>query len=669
MAFELLDSLSIPGDPAKANEDAFAAESNAAAVFDGATGLGEMLLPGPSDAAWIAQFGARRLMAHLREGDAPNDALRHALADAEKSFNGLRRRPPKEKYEIPFASMMFVAAEEDGFEALWFGDCAALVLRPGEGVEIVGEAFDKRAAEARRVKLLAEAKGLAPAGDVTRAAVLPHLRAARNKVNTRARRLAVLARSARRRSRGSKRASPRPRARWCCYAPTASWRWPAITAPTMRKVWSKLPRAKGLAALGEKLRALEEADAEGRRFPRFKKSDDATAVLLQVALISAACAASACEPCQIILQRDEQHDEDAGIADPGIAVQQLGHQARRQAHQGDRQRQPDHQHPDVMHRRAGDRQHIVERHGDVGERQCERRRGAPPLCSSQGAGPLGGAPSVRQQLGGLMCLVFLADVAPQPPRHPQKQDAARDHQRDIFEQLHREDRQDDAQHDGGRQPQENHLAPVHRMHMGGRHADHDGVVARQHQVDQDHLKQREEPAVRENIEQCVSSRVAVRRLLRPARLRRQGHQDGLGIAAGLQAELGAAVVEQVELHIAAAAHQLVGLVGVRPASSHVPSDDVGIDVQKCESHRLGEGEIPLPVAGVQPVVEDAAHAARLAAVRQEEVLVAPLLEARVIGGVEAVAGRFEGGMEVGGVLRRRASSASDRRRRRTSSWP
>ena len=40
---------------------------------------------------------------------------------------------------------------------------------------------------------------------------------------------------------------------------------------------------KGLAALGEELRAIEEGDPEGRRFPRFKKSDDATALLLKLA--------------------------------------------------------------------------------------------------------------------------------------------------------------------------------------------------------------------------------------------------------------------------------------------------------------------------------------------------------------------------------------------------
>ena len=49
----------------------------------------------------------------------------------------------------------------------------------------------------------------------------------------------------------------------------------------------------------------------------------------------------------------------------------------------------------------------------------------------------------------------------------------------------------------------------------------------------------------------------------PARLGRQRHQDRLDVAAGHQAELGAAVVQQVELDIAAAAHQLVLALGRR----------------------------------------------------------------------------------------------------------
>jgi hypothetical protein len=39
---------------------------------------------------------------------------------------------------------------------------------------------------------------------------------------------------------------------------------------------------KRLKALGEELRAIEAGDALGDKFPRFKKSDDATALLLRV---------------------------------------------------------------------------------------------------------------------------------------------------------------------------------------------------------------------------------------------------------------------------------------------------------------------------------------------------------------------------------------------------
>ncbi len=41
-------------------------------------------------------------------------------------------------------------------------------------------------------------------------------------------------------------------------------------------------KSKGLAALGEELRAVEETDPLGERFSRFKKSDDATALLLRL---------------------------------------------------------------------------------------------------------------------------------------------------------------------------------------------------------------------------------------------------------------------------------------------------------------------------------------------------------------------------------------------------
>ena len=281
MEFEILNSISLPGDPAKANEDAFAAESGAAAVFDGTTMLSDNLLPGVSDAAWIANFGARRLMAHLQDGEEPREALRAALGDAEKSYAGLRRRPPKENYEFPFSSMMLAVANDEGFEALWFGDCAALVLRPGKAVEIVGEAFEKRQAESRQVKMLTDTKALAPAAGLWRAEYLPHIRAGRNKTNS---------------DGGTWLFSPDPRA-----ADHVAMTALAAETGTLVLLCTdgflalasdygvtdatgliEAARDTGLTALGRRLRALEDEDAEGRKFPRFKKSDDATSVLLRL---------------------------------------------------------------------------------------------------------------------------------------------------------------------------------------------------------------------------------------------------------------------------------------------------------------------------------------------------------------------------------------------------
>lgn len=281
MTFHILDTLSLPGDPFKPNDDAFGHIDTAAVVLDGATSLGDPLMPGDSDAAWIAHFGARRLMAHARDGDAPADALRHALADALKSFEALRRHPPEEQWQVPTASMAFAAEADGGFDFLWFGDCAGLLKRPGEPVEVLGETFARKASESSRAAKLAKEKGISPAAGVNRPEFLPALRKARNRVNT-----------------GTHWAfTPDPRAADFVEskrvaAPKGSLLLLAsdgflalATDYGAHKIDAVMAIAaeKGLAALGEELRAIEEADAEGHTFPRFKKSDDATAVLLRLA--------------------------------------------------------------------------------------------------------------------------------------------------------------------------------------------------------------------------------------------------------------------------------------------------------------------------------------------------------------------------------------------------
>jgi hypothetical protein len=280
MTFELLEQLTLPGDPAKANEDFLAQGADAALVIDGATPLGDSLMPGPSDAAWIAQFGTRRLMAHLGQGDGARKALRDALADAQKSFEALRRHPPEEMWQTPCASMMLAVPGDGEVEFLWYGDCAALVKQGDGPVTVVGETLDKRAAEAGRARAVAKEKNLSPASGLRRPEFIGTLRAARNRINSGTYWLfSPDVRAASHVSRRTIKAAPGAVLLLATdgFLALASDYGAYSTDSLMVAALSK-----GLAALGAELRAIEAGDIGGDKFPRFKPSDDATALLLRL---------------------------------------------------------------------------------------------------------------------------------------------------------------------------------------------------------------------------------------------------------------------------------------------------------------------------------------------------------------------------------------------------
>ena len=281
MRIELVESLSLPGAPDRPNEDSYAVSECVAAVFDGATGLGETLMPGRSDAQWIAQFGARRLRAHAEDDSGGlRDWLRAAAADAEKSFAALRKRPPIENYEVAYASAVMATASDNEVCVLWFGDCAALLRTPSGAFVLLGDTLDKRESERARVNRLVRPGGKGPAAAGVRDEFLPALRAARNAVN-----------------RGSDWLFG-PDANCADHAKEArvpispgalvllaSDGFLALASDYGRYTPEALFDAvleRGLAPLGEELRTIEAGDPDGVAYPRFKRSDDATALLLRV---------------------------------------------------------------------------------------------------------------------------------------------------------------------------------------------------------------------------------------------------------------------------------------------------------------------------------------------------------------------------------------------------
>jgi serine/threonine protein phosphatase PrpC len=282
MRLRLIDSITAPGDPARPNDDAWSATDRFAAVLDGATGLGGKLLGCPSDAAWVAQRGAERLAYHSER--LGGDALLHAaLSEIEAEFVAGRSRAPTQMYELPMASLMMLQVSgPDAADTRWFGDCSALVRHPGAATSAVGDGLDKRDQERSSVMALAATFGVDPAGALSLPGFLADRRLHRNRYNA------------------------GPDGPWI-FAPDARCAGRAQTARIALAAGSdillasdgftalvtdygaydldglmKAAVAEGLAALLEELRAIEGADPKGLRFPRFKTSDDATALLLRV---------------------------------------------------------------------------------------------------------------------------------------------------------------------------------------------------------------------------------------------------------------------------------------------------------------------------------------------------------------------------------------------------
>ena len=308
MTLELIEQISLPGSDTRPNEDSLAFMDYAALVMDGATPLGPSLLPGPSDAAWIAQFGARRLAAHLKDGDAPHDALKHALEDAARSFIGLSREPIREKWQTPCASMMMVVdvdplrpslarepatgtspssalrargggGSRPSFEFFWYGDCAVLVEQDGK-VMLVGEALESRKAEAERARRIAQENNISAAAGINRPEIEPLLRAARNRINSGKNWL--FSPDVRAASHVSRQTLSLETGASLLLASDGFLALVTDYAAYDATGLMAAAKTKGLAALGRQLRAIEEGDAAGTQFARFKKSDDATAILLRI---------------------------------------------------------------------------------------------------------------------------------------------------------------------------------------------------------------------------------------------------------------------------------------------------------------------------------------------------------------------------------------------------
>jgi hypothetical protein len=145
---------------------------------------------------------------------------------------------------------------------------------------MIGETLVKRKAEADRARAIAKLKNISPAAGLHRCEFVGQLRKARDFVNSGTYWLF------------SPDVMAAPHASHVKLKPPsgvhlllASDGFLALASDYRAYDAASLMAAalgKGLAALGQELRAIEEADPGGDKYARFKKSDDATALLLKI---------------------------------------------------------------------------------------------------------------------------------------------------------------------------------------------------------------------------------------------------------------------------------------------------------------------------------------------------------------------------------------------------
>ncbi|MEP9358694.1 protein phosphatase 2C domain-containing protein [Sphingomonas sp. KR3-1] len=274
MHFDLLQSLSLAGALSTPNDDRTGSARHHAWVIDGATDLGPPGLVGAQGgAAWLASVAQAGFTASTAGSIAAiyGEVAARILA----AWASERTRDPEDRWEYPLASALAVRLGADELEIGWLGDCVGFHWPAGAGaVTRLGPEKEIRNSEAERAASLAE-HGL---GSPKRSEpILANLKSTRGRPGMRV--LSV---------------DPDHMAQVdSARIPVSSGDEILLMSDGYAALIDSYAayddaglvaaiRARGLAAVAEELRAIEQADAACTRFPRFKISDDATALWLRI---------------------------------------------------------------------------------------------------------------------------------------------------------------------------------------------------------------------------------------------------------------------------------------------------------------------------------------------------------------------------------------------------
>jgi hypothetical protein len=236
-----------------------------------------------SDATWLAAFANERLSNLAPQADDGVVLIRHVMEEAREAYRAVA---PQERHEDfvswPLGAMTLVRRRGNILESWTFGDTTAYVSQPDGTILTLGDAPGLRDAESAKAAELMHASGSRPSHILDEPVFLSWL--------------------GDRRERQRKSGTP---AALLSFNPGAADRLRHETAPCQdgttillasdgfsalvdlygamdAKGLMEVALASGLQPLAQKAREIEtQVDPDGKVYPRFKLSDDTTALLVR----------------------------------------------------------------------------------------------------------------------------------------------------------------------------------------------------------------------------------------------------------------------------------------------------------------------------------------------------------------------------------------------------
>lgn len=279
-----MDCLSLAGSARRANEDTFGSTPHCAFVIDGATGLGDtqQLETETSDAAWLADHARNHLEENLQGASSLDFLIRDLSQQMRQSFFELASEENIPRYAWPTASFALLYGSNGKLTFAGLGDCT-LYVQSKTGVQTLNPLKEFATVEAvHAAHHLQKSGGFSQQNnllnDPDTLATLRQIRSLQNTSESGIWTLGLEPKAADHLHTEDLNVEAHGVALLC------SDGFSALVNDYRQYTPASLLTAAmtdGLQPLMDELRNIETAvDPQGSKFPRFKQSDDATALLV-----------------------------------------------------------------------------------------------------------------------------------------------------------------------------------------------------------------------------------------------------------------------------------------------------------------------------------------------------------------------------------------------------